>query len=268
MHGSILACRRTRSTSRSKALTRDRAAMVPLAANREVLELLLDGIAVEYRDADGAMTKERVRVVDWRDGAQQLHPRLANLVFRRIAHAADRSDRLRQRRAAADDRTEGGTSSGRGRLSRQHQGLSRHDPANFRPNGFVLLSNGLDARLGATAFASWETYKEWKRIDDETEPGRVSLETAIRAAATPERLLDLVENFLALRRRPRRASKGRSRKNHQLLGVNHAIGAVEQLGENRGRLGVFWHTQGAGKSLSMMIFARRCCGGYRATGHS
>ena len=46
-------------------------------------------------------------------------------------------------------------------------------------------------------------------------------------------------------------------KNHQYLGVNRAIAAVQQIGENRGRLGVFWHTQGSGKSLSMMFFAQK-----------
>ena len=46
-------------------------------------------------------------------------------------------------------------------------------------------------------------------------------------------------------------------KNHQLLGVNRAITAVEKIGENQGRLGVFWHTQGSGKSLSMLFFARK-----------
>ena len=46
-------------------------------------------------------------------------------------------------------------------------------------------------------------------------------------------------------------------KTHQLLGVNRAIAAVEKIDENRGRLGVFWHTQGSGKSLSMLFFARK-----------
>ena len=46
-------------------------------------------------------------------------------------------------------------------------------------------------------------------------------------------------------------------KYHQVLGVNRAIEAVEQIGENKGRLGVFWHTQGSGKSLSMVMFAEK-----------
>lgn len=238
-------------------LTQDRAAMVPIAANREVLELVRDGIDVEYRDADGTMAKERIRVVDWRDLtaneftlisqvwiAGELHTRRTDLIgfvngvpllfielkagHKRVDDAYN--DNIRDYRDAI--------------------------PQLFRPNGFVIVSNGLDTRIGASAYAPWPTYKEWKRIDDETEPGRVSLETAIRAAATPERLVDLVENFLVFEETDDGLVK-KVAQNHQFLGVNKAVQAVAKLGENQGKLGVFWHTQGSGKSLSMLTFARK-----------
>ena len=239
------------------SLTRDRAAMVPLAANREVLDLLLDGIDVEFRDAGGAMTKERVRVVDWRQPSAnefilasqtwfvgELHTRRTDLVgfvngvpllmmeLKASHHLVEEAyrDNIRDYRDTI--------------------------PQIFRPNGFVLVSNGLDARIGASAFSPWESFKEWKRIDDETEPGRVSLKTAIRAAATPERLLDIVENFLVFEA-GREGLEKKIAQNHQYLGVNKAVAAVARLGKNRGKLGVFWHTQGSGKSLSMLTFSRK-----------
>ncbi len=238
-------------------LTRDRAAMVPMAANREVLELVRDGIGVEYRDADGGMVNERVRIIHWRDLTAnhftlisqvwisgELHTRRTDLIgfvngvpllfielkagHRRIEDAY--RDNIRDYRDAI--------------------------PQLFRPNGLVLVSNGLDTRIGASAYSPWDTYKEWKRIDDESEPGRVSLETAIRAAATPERLIDLVENFLVFEETKDGLVK-KVAQNHQFLGVNKAVQAVANLGENQGKLGVFWHTQGSGKSLSMLTFARK-----------
>ena len=137
-------------------------------------------------------------------------------------------------------------------------------PQIFRPNGFVLSSNGLDARIGASAIALWDTYKEWKRIDDETEPGGVSLETAIRAAATPVRLLDLVENFLVFES-SREGLEKKIAQNHQFLGVNKAVAAVARLGENRGKLGVFWHTQGSRQEpFDGDLRARRCCARFQA----
>ena len=104
--------------------------------------------------------------------------------------------------------------------------------------------------------AGWEHFAEWKKIDDEGEEGRVSLETMIRGACDPAKLLDIVENFTLFNE-----AKGETMKlvakNHQFLGVNNAIAAVGQLKENQGKLGVFWHTQGSGKSYSMVFFSQK-----------
>src|SRR5207237_3871576 len=68
-------------------------------------------------------------------------------------------------------------------------------------------------------------------------------------------LLDIVENFTLFS-----DARGELRKiiakNHQYLGVNNALEAVYSIRENQGRLGVFWHTQGSGKSFSMIFFAQ------------
>jgi len=84
----------------------------------------------------------------------------------------------------------------------------------------------------------------------------VSLETMIRGMCEKQKLLDLVENFTLF-------DEGRGEpikmiaKNHQFLGVNRAIEAVKKIRENQGRLGVFWHTQGSGKSYSMVFFSQK-----------
>ncbi|MCM5560071.1 type I restriction endonuclease subunit R [Pleomorphomonas sp. JP5] len=236
--------------------TRDRAAMVPIAANREVLEFLRDGIDVEFSE-DGGMVRERVRVIDWRDLSVndftlvsqvwmtgELHTRRADLVGF-VNGVPLLFVELKAGHRRVDDAYRDNIRDYRDTI-----------PQLFRPNGFVLVSNGLDTRIGASVHAPWDTYKEWKRIDDETEPGCVSLETAIRAAATPERLADLVENFLIFEATKDGLVK-KIAQNHQFLGVNKAVAAVGRLGENRGKLGVFWHTQGSGKSLSMLTFARK-----------
>jgi len=104
--------------------------------------------------------------------------------------------------------------------------------------------------------AAWEHFGEWKRINNEGEQGVVSLETMIRGTCEPTRLLDLVENFILFDQ-----SKGALvklvGKNHQVLGVNAALAGLQRAGEARQRLGVFWHTQGSGKSVSMIFFAQK-----------
>jgi len=69
-------------------------------------------------------------------------------------------------------------------------------------------------------------------------------------------LLDLVENF-TLFDESRGGLAKITAKNHQYLGVNNAVDALAAIKENQGRLGVFWHTQGSGKSFSMAFFSQK-----------
>jgi type I restriction enzyme R subunit len=128
-------------------------------------------------------------------------------------------------------------------------------PQIFWWNGFIVLSNGSATRVGSTT-ASWEHFAEWKRINDEGETGVVSLETTIRGTCDKSKLLDLVRNFTVFQEAKGGIIK-KVAKNHQFLGVNRAIQSVGEIQANRGRLGVFWHTQGSGKSLSMIFFAQK-----------
>src|SRR5690606_613104 len=82
----------------------------------------------------------------------------------------------------------------------------------------------------------------------------ISLDTMIRGICEHTRFLDLVENFVLYQETKGGAIKIVG-KNHQYLGVNNALQSVRQIQDNQGRLGVFWHTQGSGKSLSMVFFA-------------
>jgi type I restriction enzyme R subunit len=104
--------------------------------------------------------------------------------------------------------------------------------------------------------AEWEHFAEWKKINSEGEKGVVSLETMIRGTCEKRRLLDLVENF-ALFSEEKVGLIKMVAKNHQYLGVNNAVDALRQVQKNQGRLGVFWHTQGSGKSYSMVFFSQK-----------
>jgi len=239
------------------AVARDRSVMIPTRANREVYDLLRDGYLAVWRDEQGVERSERIRYVDWNDStknewlaanqvwlAGDLYVRRADLVLfvngiplvlmefkganRKVRSAYE--DNLRDYRVAV--------------------------PQLFWPNAFVVLSNGSEARMGST-FAPWEHFGEWKRIDEAGARGRVGLETLLRATCRKDRLLDLVENFVAYTERPGGLVKAVAR-NHQFLGVNEAIEALARIrstGEKR--LGVFWHTQGSGKSLSMLWFSQK-----------
>ena len=133
----------------------------------------------------------------------------------------------------------------------------------MRRYGFIVLSNGSDSRIG-TVTSEWEHFSPWKKINSEGEQGLISLETLVRGTCEPVRFLDIVENFI-LYQEERGGLIKIVAKNHQYLGVESGIEAVRQIRdgipslsrESQGRLGVFWHTQGSGKSFSMVFFSQK-----------
>jgi type I restriction enzyme R subunit len=117
-----------------------------------------------------------------------------------------------------------------------------------------MVANGHQARIGSIT-SRWEHFHDWKRLAEE-EPGAVDMETLLKGVCDRRNFLDLVENFILFD-----GSSGEPRKilgrNHQFLGVNRAVEAVRDREGRARRLGVFWHTQGAGKSYSMVMFTRK-----------
>jgi type I restriction enzyme R subunit len=236
-------------------LTRDRSAMLPVAANREVLALIRNGVPVQVRRDDGKFDDLLVRVIDWRDISAN-HFLVASQVWIDGVLHKRRPDTI-------------GFVNGLPLLLAEWKAptcplADAYDnnlrdyrdtiPQLFPANGFVILSNGLEAVMGA-AHAPYEVFAPWKRLEEEG-PDDPSLETLLRATCEPSRFLDLIESFV-LFDEARGGLRKIVGKYHQVLGVNRAIEAVRHVESNRGRLGVFWHTQGSGKSLSMVMFAEK-----------
>lgn len=236
-------------------LTRDRSAMLPVAANREVLSLIRNGVPVQVRRDDGKFVDLLVRVIDWRDIAANHFVVASQVWIDGVLHRR-RPDTI-------------GFVNGLPLLLAEWKGpacpLADAYDNNLRDyrdtighlfpaNGFVILSNGLEAVMGA-AHAPYEVFAPWKRLEEDG-PDDPSLETLLRATCEPARFLDLIESFV-LFDEARGGLRKIVGKYHQVLGVNRAIEAVRHIASNRGRLGVFWHTQGSGKSLSMVMFAEK-----------
>lgn len=133
-------------------------------------------------------------------------------------------------------------------------------PYLFHYNQICVLSNGMETRLGSFA-AGYEFFFEWLKVESEKEnPDRkairescTSLEYFINGLCDPENLLDYIENFILYDRRRTKIIA----KNHQFFGVNNAYNAFLCREELKGKLGVFWHTQGSGKSYAMVMLARK-----------
>ena len=127
-------------------------------------------------------------------------------------------------------------------------------PQLFHHNALILLTNGIDSRFGSLT-SPYTYFQEWKRLQEEA-VGRVDWETMLRGMCAKDNFLDIFENFILFD-----DSKGETRKiiarNHQYLGVNRAVESAKNRQVQAGKLGVFWHTQGSGKSYSMAFFTRK-----------
>ncbi|MEQ9363466.1 MAG: type I restriction endonuclease subunit R [Leptospirales bacterium] len=239
-------------------LTRDRSAMSLEAANREVYQLLKDGIAVSVPDGEqGGQRTERLRVLDWErperndfllvsqfsvvGGLYTCRPDLVGFVNGLPWVVIELKKPGVPARAAFDEN-----------LTHYKQAV----PQLFWYNALMIASNGTESRVGSIT-ADWDRFFEWKRIAREDEPRRVSLEVMLRGVCDPARLLDLVENFTLFSEHKAGLVKILA-QNHQYLGVNNAIDSVLKVRQlDHGRAGVFWQTQGSGKSFSMVFFAQK-----------
>ena len=127
-------------------------------------------------------------------------------------------------------------------------------PQLFYHNAFIMFSNGLEARVG-TIDSKWEFFHEWKRLN-EMEEGNIELPTMLRGICKKENFLDLLENFILYDHSGGTTVKILAR-NHQYLGVNQAVEMYRNRQYLNGKLGVFWHTQGSGKSYSMVFLSQK-----------
>lgn len=130
-------------------------------------------------------------------------------------------------------------------------------------NQFVVISDLLEAKHG-TITAPWERFATWKGVESENEENDPSseLETTIRGIFPKERLIDIMRNFIVHEADSIDDATTYTKKMamyHQYFGVNKAIGetlrATAEGGD--GKVGVFWHTQGSGKSLSMVFYTNK-----------
>ncbi len=239
-------------------VTANRSAMSPARANQAVYKLLKEGVTVAFKrhEEDAEDTPDTIQIIDWNQPANNDFL-LASQFWISGDYGKKRADLVGFVNGIPLVFIELKASHKKLELAYEKNLSDYKDtiPQIFWYNGFVILSNGSRARIGSMT-AGIEHFSEWKKIDDEKEPGLISLETMIRGTCEKRKLLDLIENFTIFNEAKGDPTKLIA-KNHQFLGVNNAIAAVEHIQANKGKLGVFWHTQGSGKSYSMVFFSQK-----------
>ena len=223
--------------------------------NREKYDLIRDGVLASYKK-NGEIKKSRLKVFDY-DNPDNNH----FLCVREMWVSGPNGHRRRPDIIGFVN----GLPLMFVELKRPDKSLRRAYDDNFRDymdtipqlfhfNAFVVLGNGIEAKVGSIS-AQYEHFSDWKRLA-EGDKGVVQMETLIKGICTRSNFLDIFENFILFDDSTGKLIKIVAR-NHQYLGVNRAMQSVIDRKKRDGKLGVFWHTQGSGKSYSMALFAQK-----------
>ncbi|MFD2644133.1 type I restriction endonuclease subunit R [Pseudomonas japonica] len=228
---------------------------VLLATNREKDNLHKNGVEVSFRNEKGERVKKRLRLFDFDDSSKNHF-----LVVRELWVKGD----LYRRRADIVCFVNGIPLVFM-ELKNVHKDIKAAYEKNFADykdtiphlfhhNAFIVLGNGVDAKIGSVS-SKFEHFNDWKRLHEDSS-GVVDMETLLKGTCSKSNLMDIFENYILFDESSGKLVKIVAR-NHQFLGVNRAIEAVKDRKARAGKLGVFWHTQGSGKSYSIVFFARK-----------
>lgn len=236
-------------------INQDLSAKTPIAANKYVYdEIIKNGVKIDFKDDNGIDSTDIARVIDFDkpENNEYLLVRQFKISGERYNCRADlilfvnglplvfielKATHKHIENAFQDNITH----------------YKKEIPQAFWYNAFIIVSNGTKAKFG-TITSKWEHFSDWKKIDNEGSKGIISADTLMKGICNPKNLLDIIENY-TLYQDIKGGMIKICGKNHQFLGVNSAI---ENFKTNTdGKLGVFWHTQGSGKSFSMIFFVQK-----------
>jgi type I restriction enzyme R subunit len=232
-----------------------------VANNRQFHTYLRDGIPVSFRTSEGTIRHDLARLVDFEHPSQ--NDMLAVNQFTVIENNHNRRPDVilfvnglplvvmelkDPKNPKADLR----------RAFNQIQTYRQDIPTLYTYNAACIISDNHDARVG-TFTSPWERYNRWRSIDGETliDKTRPQMPVVARGLLTPDRLLDVVRNFIVFEEYEEGNIEKKIAAYHQYYAVNKAVRSalLATRPDGRHQVGVVWHTQGSGKSLTMLFFA-------------
>ncbi|QCE42393.1 type I restriction endonuclease subunit R [Psychroserpens sp. NJDZ02] len=254
-------------------LSKSRASLTPVLANKEVYNIIKNGVPVSYQNKEGREENGYVKVLDFEDEENNdfLVVSQLSIEYLQTSNITRRPDLLLYVNGLPLVMIElkNATEKVKGGYDNNLRRYKRDIPQLFWYNMFVCISNGIQTRVGSFN-APWEHFFSWVKLEDtaisNSQLTRLEVEAESKAAnkrlslklfgeglCTKSNLLDYFENFVLYHKNKVKIIA----KNHQYLGVNNAIESLLHKEDNKGKLGVFWHTQGSGKSYSMIFFSQK-----------
>ncbi len=231
-----------------------------LENNRQFHKWLTDGVDVSYHASDGRIVNDNAYLIDF------AHPENNDWVavnqFTIIENKNNRRPDIiiflnGLPVAVLELKNPGDENATIKGAFNQLQTYKKQIPSLFPYNEILIVSDGVEARVGSLT-SDWERFMPWRTIegDDLAPKGTPELEVMIRGIFDKERLLDLLLNFIVYEVDGSKITK-KIAAYHQFHAVNKAIMETIRASSPDGdkRVGVVWHTQGSGKSLSMVFYA-------------
>jgi type I restriction enzyme R subunit len=228
--------------------------------NRRFHRMLVEGLNVEYKRKDGTTAYDQVKVIDFDDPAKNDWAAINQFTI-----IEDRKNRrpdilifvnglplgiIELKNIGDENATVKGAFN-------QLQTYKNNIPSLFPYNEVMAGSDGIHAKAG-TLTADWERFAPWRTIDGKEIAPKNSLElpTLIKGIFEKNRFLNLIRNFIVFEDDGGQLYK-KMAGYHQFHAVNKAVESTLKASAVRGdrRAGVVWHTQGSGKSLSMVFYA-------------
>jgi len=268
-----------REEALSKVLRHDAASLV--GNNRAFHRMLRDGVPVEYRRDDGSIAGDHARLIDF--NTPDANDCLAVNQFTVIEGQNNRRPDIvvfinGLPLGIIELKIPEDTDKWFAAAYNQIQTYKQEIPALMHYNEVTVVSDGLEARIGSVT-ANQEWFKVWRTIEGEFDAPATALEleTLVCGVFEKQRFLDLIRNFIAFEDDPDRGTTNKIIAGyHQFHAVKAAVdetlratakdrvaeapgtywaGKMEGGKEGDRRVGVVWHTQGSGKSLSMLFYA-------------
>jgi len=254
-------------------ITKSRATLTPVLANKEIYELIKKGVQTSYKNKQGIEESDFVKIIDFSPENKNdfLIVSQLSIEYQQTQNITRRPDLLIYINGLPLVMIElkNATEKVKVGYDKNLKDYQRDIPQLFWFNLFVCISNGIQTRVGSFN-APWDHFFSWLKLKDtaithdqptkdeiEKESERtgehLSLKLFGEGLCQKDKLIDYFENFVLYHKNKVKIIA----KNHQFLGVNNAIVALQNKDINKGKLGVFWHTQGSGKSYSMIFFSKK-----------
>jgi type I restriction enzyme R subunit len=229
-----------------------------IKSNHALHDMLVNGVPVERKREDGTVAGDRVRIIDFEKPGNNDF-----LVINQLTVFNERERRpdmvvfvnglplvTIELKSPGDERATLYSAWS------QIQTYMQDIPQLFRYNAFCVISDGVNMSMG-TVSSEFQRFKEWKASEDAEGIQESPTERMVRCVFSKKTLLDLIQNFIVYDDDGRGREIKKIAAYHQYYAVNNAVESTVHAtsADGDGRCGVVWHTQGSGKSLTMVYYS-------------